>query len=207
MAIVEAINCPKCGAPLEIEKGDLITICIYCESRVRVVFDSAARASGQLAQGALTPEELYLINASLDRQLGRLRQQRTVLEGKLEGMRQLNKVELEKARAANKPSNSGVKTGAAILILALIMTIGGFAGGKTTLYVGVLGFMLLGIGAWVFLVAMLGQSKRETEQAALIGRVYQDRLIQESAPIKEQLNVVQHKIDLTTRQIEKAVQR
>lgn len=207
MALVEAINCPKCGAPLEIEKGDPITVCIYCESRVRVVFDSAARASGQLAQGALTPEEVYLINAGLDRQLVRLRQQRKELEGKLETLRQLNRVELEKAQAQYKPSNSGVVTGGAVLALGIVMTIGGLAGGKSTVFIGVLGFMLAAVGLWLVLIAVFKYGGRADEQKRLASRVYEDRLIQESAPISEQINVLQHKIDLTARQIEKAVQR
>ena len=36
MTILEALNCPECGAPLEIERIDTTGICLQCGSRIRV---------------------------------------------------------------------------------------------------------------------------------------------------------------------------
>jgi len=34
--IVEAVNCPHCGAPLPMETGEVIVTCLYCGSAVRI---------------------------------------------------------------------------------------------------------------------------------------------------------------------------
>lgn len=34
--IIESLDCPNCGAPLDIKQGQEITICMYCNSSVRI---------------------------------------------------------------------------------------------------------------------------------------------------------------------------
>ena len=43
MTILEALNCPECGAPLEIERIGTTGICLHCGSWIRATDGSGGK--------------------------------------------------------------------------------------------------------------------------------------------------------------------
>lgn len=52
---LETLNCPKCGAPLHPEAGQTLTLCLYCNSAVRM---AAAPAAAGTAASPTVEQEL-----------------------------------------------------------------------------------------------------------------------------------------------------
>lgn len=36
---IEALDCPNCGAPLDVKQGETFTVCLYCDSSIRIYSD------------------------------------------------------------------------------------------------------------------------------------------------------------------------
>ena len=41
---IQSLNCPNCSAPLRVEAGQGLAICVYCDSNIRISYPDAAPA-------------------------------------------------------------------------------------------------------------------------------------------------------------------
>jgi hypothetical protein len=57
---VESLTCPKCGAPLQIDKNATTTVCSYCNSALRIAKDVFDQATATLAEDT-DDSQIYIV--------------------------------------------------------------------------------------------------------------------------------------------------
>ncbi|MBL8058580.1 MAG: hypothetical protein JNK29_17885 [Anaerolineales bacterium] len=62
---LESLSCPKCGAPLHLEAGQTLTVCLYCNSTVRVPAAGAAAPTAAVVERALPEADLEAVKKLL----------------------------------------------------------------------------------------------------------------------------------------------
>jgi hypothetical protein len=61
---LEALNCPNCGAPLHIQPNQDLTLCVYCDTTIRINYSTSGEASLK-KQTTLPAEDAQLIKSLL----------------------------------------------------------------------------------------------------------------------------------------------
>lgn len=61
---LEALNCPNCGAPLHMQPNQDLTLCVYCDTTIRVNYSTSGEASLK-KQTTLQAEDAQLIKGLL----------------------------------------------------------------------------------------------------------------------------------------------
>lgn len=61
---LEALNCPNCGAPLHIQANQDLTLCVYCDTTIRINYSASGEASLK-KQTTLQTEDAQLIKSLL----------------------------------------------------------------------------------------------------------------------------------------------
>ena len=61
---IQSLNCPNCGAPLHIEAGQALAICVYCDSNIRISYSQDAPAQAS-KESTLAPEAISRIKQLL----------------------------------------------------------------------------------------------------------------------------------------------
>lgn len=61
---IQSLNCPNCSAPLRVEAGQVLAICVYCDSNIRISYPDAAPAQAT-KESTLSPEAISRIKQLL----------------------------------------------------------------------------------------------------------------------------------------------
>jgi uncharacterized Zn finger protein (UPF0148 family) len=64
MMKLEPLNCPNCGAPLHVNAGQNLTLCLYCDTTTSITYSEEGKAS-LAQQGTLNSEDAQQIKALL----------------------------------------------------------------------------------------------------------------------------------------------
>lgn len=93
MANVKALECPKCGGPLDVEEEQRLTLCLHCGSRVRITYDGSGPARAELSEQVTTAvvEQAFLRDLTRRRKL--LLREREGLEASAKKLRNREKRE------------------------------------------------------------------------------------------------------------------
>jgi len=170
----EAVNCPKCGAPLQFEQENAIVLCVYCGSRVVIKETKSGKYKVSLGKEAddLVTEQAFL--RTLEKQLVRLngdkhqlgRDKEKALEAKAAAERVRASAAAAAEAAARRSSASGFDTqsfqwgtGLAIILAILMWIVSGEFG-------WFIGIALLGVVAAATVGAVVGTQKKQAEENA-----------------------------------------
>jgi len=167
----EAVNCPKCGGPLQFEHENAIVLCVYCGSRVIVKETRSGKIKVSLGKEAddLVTEQAFL--HTLEKQLIRLNGDKHQMGKEKERLLEA-KAAAERARAAAAvtPATSASSVGfdsrsflwglGITFVLAIFMSIVARGFGW---FIGI--FMLGSLAACVA-AAVVGSQKRAAEDKA-----------------------------------------
>ena len=198
MVTIEVLNCPQCGAPVDIVREDWITICVHCESRLLIKFDQGNQQSAAIDRGEITADKRTALISSLRGQLVRLRDEKNTHSQELYALiNQLNRAK-NTAVAAQGTGMSGPIGLIAIIVVIFILMIIAMSNDQVMLGACIFFTLPVAIGFYV-----LQSTAKEKDRKAQTAAQHDQAAEKERRQLEEQVNELAYRAELTERQIKK----